>query len=184
MATKVAKKSAGKTGKEIAFTSDNPSNVKKAISSYKNVLICGVKGVGKITNTIPALEHNTNVYYLSNPVDYEGKLRPGSCGKYLEYIRSLKTDLKVVTDITKLFKIKSNIILIIDEIYGRREKQLEQISAILDMNNIKVIQIVGCMKYMGSLIDKMDIIVELHHDGAFIIDKDLARAICSILGKK
>ncbi len=184
MATKVVKKSTGKSGKEIVFTSDNPSNVRKAIASYKNVLICGVKGVGKITNTIPALEHNTNVYYLGNPVDYEGKLRPGSYEKYLNYILSLKNDLKIVTDITKLFKIRNNIILIIDEIYGRREKQLEQISALLDMTNIKVIQIVGCMKYMGSLIEKIDIIVELHHDGAFIIDKDLARAICSILGRK
>ena len=106
MATKVAKKSSGKTGKEIIFTGDNPSNVKKAVTSYKNVLICGVKGVGKITNTIPALEHNNNVYYLGNPVDYEGKLRPGSYGKYLNYILSLKNDLKTVTDITKLFSVR------------------------------------------------------------------------------
>jgi len=34
------------------------------------------------------------------------------------------------------------------------------------------------------LINKIDVIVELHNDGAFIIDKELGRSICAIFGKK
>ena len=52
------------------------------------------------------------------------------------------------------------------------------------MDNIQVIQIVGCMKNMGRLIDKIDIIIDMHHNGAFIVDKGLAKAICRIFGPK
>ncbi len=170
--------------KKIAFTSDNPDNIKKVLECYKNVLICGVKGVGKITNTVQALRANANVYYIGNTVDYEGKTRPGSYEKYLSYILSLKKDLRIVDNIDELFTFKDEILLIVDEIYGRSDAQLEQISRLADIKNIRIIQIVGCMKYMGALIDKIDAIIELHLDGAFMIDKDLAKAICDILGKK
>lgn len=170
--------------RKIAFTDDNSDNIKKVLEYYKNVLICGVKGVGKITNTVKALSTNANVYYVGNPVDYEGKTRPGSYEKYLKYILSLRKDIRIVDDIAELFTLKDEITLIVDEIYGRSEEQLSQISRLADMKNIRMIQIVGCMKYMGALIDKVDAIIELHLDGAFMIDKDLARAICEILGKK
>jgi hypothetical protein len=170
--------------RKIAFTDDNSDNIKKVLEYYKNVLICGVKGVGKITNTVKALSTNANVYYVGNPVDYEGKTRPGSYEKYLKYILSLRKDIRIVDNIAELFTLKDEITLIVDEIYGRSEEQLSQISRLADMKNIRMIQIVGCMKYMGVLIDKVDAIIELHLDGAFMIDKDLARAICEILGKK
>jgi hypothetical protein len=170
--------------KQITFTSNNPDNIKKVIECYKNVLVCGVKGVGKITNTVQAVREDTNVYYIGNRVDYEGKTRPGSFEKYLTYILSLKKDIHIVGNLDELSALKDNILLIIDEIYGRSEAQLTQISGLLDMNNIRIIQIVGCMKYMGVLIDKIDAIVELHLDGAFMIDKELGKAICEILGKK
>lgn len=168
----------------IAFTKDNPANIKKVLSCYKNILIRGVKGVGKITNTIQALKDNTNVYYVGNRVDFEGKRRPGSYEKYLDYILSLKKDLTVVKDIESLFKIDQKIVLIIDEIYGRSDAQLEQIDKLLDMKNIQIVQIVGCMKNMGNLIDKIDIAVDLHHNGALIVDKELAKAVCRIFGMK
>ena len=170
--------------KKIAFTNDNSDNIKKVLECYKNVLICGVKGVGKITNTVQALMTDANVYYIGNPVDYEGKTRPGSYEKYLTYILSLKKDLRIVGNIAELSASKDEIILIVDEIYGRSAAQLEQISRLADMKNIRIIQIVGCMKYMGTLIDKIDAVIELHLDGAFMIDKALAKAICEILGKK
>ncbi len=62
----------------IIFTKDNAENIRKAIDCCKNVLICGIEGVGKITNTVMAVKDNTNVCYSGNPLDYEGKLRPGS----------------------------------------------------------------------------------------------------------
>ena len=168
----------------IAFTSDNVENMKKVISGYKNILVCGIKGVGKITNTVQAVQDKTNVYYTGNQVDFEGKSRPGSYVKYLKYIVSLKKDIKMVDDINTLFDLKDNIILIIDEIYGRSEEQLIDISRLYSMENIQVLQIVGCMKSMGTLINKIDVIVELHGDGAFIVDNELGKAICGIFAKK
>ena len=97
---------------------------------------------------------------------------------------SLKKDLTVVKDIPKLFNVNEKIILIIDEIYGRSTLQLEQISKLLDMKDIQVIQIVGCLKNMGNLIDKIDISLDLHHEGTLIVDKDTAKAICRIFGAK
>ena len=170
--------------KQIVFTKDNPSNIKKVLACYKNILIRGVKGVGKITNTIEALKNNTNVYYVGNPVDFEGKRRPGSYEKYLNYILSLKKELTVLKDMQVLFEMDRKIILIIDEIYGRSDAQLEQIDRLLDMENIQIIQIVGCLKNMGNLIEKIDIAIDLHHDGCLIVDKELAKAICRIFGTK
>jgi hypothetical protein len=178
------KKAIKEHSSNIVFTSDNADNMKKVIGGYKNILVCGVKGVGKITNTVHALQEKTNVYYTGNPVDFEGKSRPGSYEKYLKYIINLKKDITRVDDLRTLFIEKNKIILIIDEIYGRSEEQLAAISRLYDMENIQIIQIVGCMKSMGSLINKIDVIVELHNDGAFIVDNELGRAICTIFGKK
>jgi len=169
---------------DIAFTSDNAENMKKVISGYKNILVCGIKGVGKITNTVKAVQDKTNVYYTGNPVDFEGKSRPVSFDKYLKYIMTLKKDIKQVNDFNTLFDLKDNIILIIDEIYGRSEEQLKEISRLYGMENIQILQIVGCMKSMGHLINKVDVIVELHGDGAFIVDNELGKAICGIFLRK
>lgn len=178
------KKTLKEHSKGIVFTGDNVENMRKVIGSYKNILICGVKGVGKITNTVQALQDETNIYYIGNPVDFEGKSRPGSYEKYVTYIVSLKKDIKTVDDINALFDLNNRIILIIDEIYGRSEEQLDAISRLYDRENIQVLQVVGCMKSMGPLIDKIDVIVELHNEGAFIVDNKLGKAICRIFGKK
>lgn len=169
--------------KNIAFTRDNADNMKKIIACYKNILVCGVKGVGKITSTVQAVQDKTNVYYIGNPVDFEGKLRPVSYEKYLKYIVSLKKDITLINDINALFTLKDKIVLIVDEIYGRNQDQLASISRLYDMENIQILQIVGCMKSMGALIDRIDVIVELHNDGAFIVDNELGKAICRIFGK-
>jgi hypothetical protein len=168
----------------IPLTEDSAENIEKVIRCYKNVLVCGVKGVGKITNTVQAVRDRTNVCYIGNPVDYEGKSRPVSYEKYLSYILSLKSDLKIIRTIEELFPVRDEIILIIDEIYGRTDTELALIGKVLDMPNVRIIQIVGCMKYMGGLIEKIDAILELHLDGAFMIEKELGKAICGILGKK
>ncbi len=178
----MVKNSVGRS--DLIFTGENPANIRKAIERYKNVLVCGIKGVGKITNTVTALKDNTNVYYIGNPVDFEGKRRPGSYEKYLTYIAALKKDITIVADFDELLKIKDQIILIVDEIYGRSDEELRKISRIFDSPNIRAVQIVGCMKNMRDLIEKIDIIVELHPDGAFVIKKELAAAICRIYGNK
>ncbi len=182
--TYMTKKAPAAPRNNIAFTSDNVENMKKVINGYKNILVCGIKGVGKITNTVQAVQDKTNVYYTGNLVDFEGKSRPGSYNKYLKYIVSLKKDINMVDDLNILFDLKDNIILIIDEIYGRSEEQLKDINRLYALENIQVLQIVGCMKSMGPLINKIDVIVELHNDGAFIVDNELGKAICGIFGKK
>ena len=67
------KKAPGTPQNNIAFTSDNVENMKKVIGGYKNILVCGIKGAGKITSTVQAVQDKTNVYYSGNPVDFEGK---------------------------------------------------------------------------------------------------------------
>lgn len=169
---------------ELVFGNDNSANMRMAISRCKNILVCGVVGVGKIRHTVEALKDNPQVYYTGNPVDYEGKLRPGSYEKYLTYIHSLKHDIRIIEHVEGILTLDKPVVLIIDEIFDRPIEEREAVDKILDMPNVQVIQIVGCLKYMGKLIEKFDLIVELHHDTAFSIDRDLARAICSILGKK
>ncbi len=166
------------------FTADNIDNIRKAIAHGKNILICGVEGVGKITNTVQAVKNATNVYYLGNPLDYEGKMRPGSYEKYLTYINSLKRDIKIIEDIEGFLTITQPVVLIIDEVYGRSPDEYAQISRLMDMKNVQIIQITGCIKNMKRLIDKVDFILELHVEGAFSVEKDLAQAICRILGKE
>ncbi len=129
------KKTPKEPNKNIVFTSDNVENMREVIGIYKNILICGIKGVGKITNTVQALEDKTNIYYIGNPVDFEGKSRPGSYEKYINYIVSLKKDIKTIDDINTLFNIKHKIILIIDEIYGRSGEQLVEISRLYRHGN-------------------------------------------------
>jgi hypothetical protein len=177
-------KTARQDNKDSRFAGDNVSNIRKVLEKHRNVLICGIEGVGKITSTVQAVKDATNVYYLGNPVDYEGKMRPGSYEKYLKYIHSLKKDIRIIEDIEGVFTIDKPIILIIDEIYGRSEAEFGLIGRLLDMKNIQVIQITGCIKNMKHLIDKMDVILELHDEGAYVVDKDLAIAICRILGKE
>lgn len=177
------RKNSKENSPDITLTEDNAGNIKKVAACYKNILVCGIEGVGKITNTLEAFKENTNVHYIGNPFDYEGKLRPGSYEKYLQYILSLKKDIIIVENTDDLFRISDQIILVIDEIFGRSNEELEQISKLLDMQNIHIIQIVGCMKYMSALINKIDAIIELHLDSAFLIDKELGKAICSIFNR-
>jgi hypothetical protein len=178
------KKAVKESGKDLVLSGDNPSNIALVMAHYKNILICGIKGVGKITNTVAALKEKSNVCYIGNPLDFEGRRRPGSYEKYLQYIHSLNGDIRIIDDIDSLFRKKDKIVLIIDEIYGRSEQQREKISRLFDRENMQVIQIVGCLKNMGDLINKIDVIIELHPDGAFLIDKELGQAICRIFGKK
>jgi hypothetical protein len=178
------KKAVKESGKDLVLSGDNPANIALVMAHYKNILICGIKGVGKITNTVAALKEKANVCYIGNPLDFEGRRRPGSYEKYLQYIHSLNGDIRIIDDIDSLFRKKEKIVLIIDEIYGRSEQQREKISRLFDRENIQVIQIVGCLKNMGDLINKIDVIIELHPDGAYLIDKELGRDICRIFGKK
>ena len=72
------------------------------------------------------------------------------------------------------------------EEWGKLLGDVPAASAILDrfLHHAQIIQITGCIKNMKRLIDKIDFILELHVEGAFSVEKDLAKAICRILGKE
>ena len=167
----------------IILGEDNAENMRSLLGCCKNIIVCGNRGVGKITNTVRAVADRKNVFYVGNPVDHEGRSRPGSFEKYIQYVMSLKDDMSMIADPALLVDSRDDIIVIIDEIYGRSRGELEAISILLDQKNIKIAQIVGCLKYVGRLIEKFDVIVEFHLDGAFIIEKEFGKAITRVLAK-
>lgn len=180
----MTKKQATADCDRIVLTKDNAENIKRLIACHKNILVCGIKGVGKIIFSLAALKDAPVVHYLGNPFDFEGRRRPGSYDKYLRDIISLRPDLRIVQDIDRLLKTEEEIVLIIDEIYGRSERQLGQIEKLLEVGHIRIIQVVGCMKNMGPLIGKVDIILVLEQEGAFTVDREFGMAVCEILRKR
>lgn len=169
---------------DIAFTANNTENMRKIIDRYKNILVCGIQGAGKIRYAVKALKDDPDVYYIGNPVDHEGKSRPGSYAKYVKHFLTIKKDLNMVGDIDDLLARDSAFTVIIDEIYDRSSLQIKQISSLFEKENAKCIQIVGCMKYMRDLIYMIDFIMVLEPDGAFTVDKEFAQTVCKVLSKK
>jgi len=171
---------------KIALSANNIENVRATIRHYKNSAICGVEGVGKITHTLNALIDDPTTYYLGNPVDYVGKLRTEGYEKYIEYIRSLKQDLHIIENAEEDFSstLADGAVLIIDEIYGRSKRELHHISKALDRPDVRVVQIVGCLKNLGDLVCKFDIVLEFTSEGAVLFDKKIAEVICKYLKKE
>ena len=158
------------------------------IGRYKNVVISGEVGVGKIIRTFDALQDKQNVYYIGNPVDYVGKPRPEGYEKYIDYIATLKQGMRIIAEEKEILSYDfrtlpgDDAIVVIDEIYGRSIEQHRKIVDILDIENVKVILIAGCLKNLGRIIEKFDIVVMLIHDGTLILDKEFVMKICVILG--
>lgn len=182
-AQRTAQKSVNTDLHAVVFTPDNTENMRNVIRRYKNILVCGIRGAGKIRYAVKALKDSPDVYYIGNPVDHEGRSRPGSYQKYVRHIMDIKKDLRIADDISSLLNMKNNCTVIIDEIYERTDQQIKQISSLFDKENIRCIQIVGCMKYMKDLIYKIDFIMVLEPDGAFTVDKAFAQTVCKVLNK-
>ncbi|HAM50592.1 MAG TPA: hypothetical protein DCP92_07810 [Nitrospiraceae bacterium] len=164
--------------------------IKEVIKKYKNIVISGEVGVGKIIHTLEALQNRDNVYYMGNPVDYVGKPRPKGYDKYIDYIRSLKKDMRIIASEKEILSVdfssstKKGTVLLIDEIFGRGPKQHEKILEILDCEKVKVIIIAGCLKNIGRIIQKCDIVLMLIQDGTLLLDKEFVEKICSVLGSE
>lgn len=162
--------------------------MRETIKRYKNIVVSGEVGVGKITHTVEAVQDNSNVYYLGNPVDYVGKPRPKGYDKYIDYIISLKKDMRIIATEKEILSFdfssihEDNAILIIDEIYGRSAEQFEKVLSLLGIGKLKVIIIAGCLKNVGRLIRDIDAAVMLIPDGILLIEKEFAKKICSVLG--
>lgn len=163
-------------------------DLREIIKEHKNIVISGEVGVGKITNTLEALRARANVYYIGNPVDYVGKPRPKGYEKYINYIMSLKKDMQIVTSEQEILSFnfsslsEKGAILVIDEIYGRSVEQYRKILNILDIENLKIILIAGCLKNVGRIIREFDAILMIIHDGVLSLDKEFVMKICALLG--
>jgi nucleoside-triphosphatase THEP1 len=164
--------------------------IKEVIKQYKNIVISGEVGVGKIIRTLEALQDEDNVYYMGNPVDYVGKPRPKGYDKYIDYIKSLKKDMRIIATEKEILSAdlsasaKTGSVLVIDEIFGRGPKQHEKILEILDCDKVKVIIIAGCLKNIGRIIQKCDIVLMIIQDGTLLLDKEFVEKICSVLGSE
>ncbi|HEX8949538.1 MAG TPA: hypothetical protein VF790_11280 [Dissulfurispiraceae bacterium] len=161
--------------------------IREVLKGFKSVVISGEEGVGKITNTLGALQSASDVYYIGNPVDYVGKPRPKGYDRYINYITSLKNDMHIIADEGELLAFDASslpgkkTVLVIDEIFGRSEAQYKKIIAILNEEDVKVLLITGCLKNVGRIIHHIETVLMLTKDGALQFDKEFAQQICSIL---
>ncbi|MEW6116956.1 MAG: hypothetical protein AB1553_08655 [Nitrospirota bacterium] len=163
------------------------SDIQEISKRFRNIVVSGEEGVGKITNTLKALQHASNVYYVGNPVDYIGKPRPKGYDKYINYIMSLKSDMRIIANEDDILSLDFSLLegsdatLVIDEIYGRSDAQLVKIQEILDSNLRNVFLITGCLKNIGRIVHGINAVLMLTPDGVLLFDKEFAVKVCTIL---
>ncbi|MFO0753670.1 MAG: hypothetical protein U0411_10160 [Thermodesulfovibrionales bacterium] len=161
--------------------------IREIIRQYKNIAVSGEEGVGKVTNTLEALQDAAHVYYIGNPVDYIGKPRAKGYDKYIHYIMSLKKDMHIIADEQDIVAFDpsplagKDAVLVVDEIYGRSDRQYEKILEILGTEGIKVFIIAGCLKNMSRIVDQIDIVLMLTKDGGLVVESEFIRKVCMIL---
>ncbi|HSB51066.1 MAG TPA: hypothetical protein VLD40_00275, partial [Dissulfurispiraceae bacterium] len=68
----------------------------EVLLGFKNVVVSGNEGVGKLKYTLAAFESEKNLYYIGNPFDYEGKARPQGYDEYVRQVKALKADMHVI----------------------------------------------------------------------------------------
>lgn len=163
------------------------SEIRELSKQFKNMVVSGEEGVGKITHTVAALEHDPHVYYVGNPVDYVGKPRPKGYDEYISYIASLKGDMHILADEKNILALPAQLpsdresILIIDEVFDRSEAQYDTIIELLNRERVKTYLITGCLKNIGRLVHHIDAVLMLTKDGVLVFNKEFAAKVCAIL---
>ncbi|MCX8026485.1 MAG: hypothetical protein N3A62_01335 [Thermodesulfovibrionales bacterium] len=162
--------------------------IKRALARYKNIIICGIQGVGKLTNTIKAVMDWKNVCLIENTFDFDGKTKAKGYEKYINYLLSLKSDLIIVDNLFsekgKAFtESKEDRVLIIDGIFGRNESDINAISSFFENYDVRVILIDRCIRYLEDYLESFEIVLELTDDGAVILPISSALEICKVLNK-
>lgn len=184
-----------KKGDTIIFSRDNSETIKKIAKDNRNIVVCGIQGVGKLTVTINAVKDMDEVFFLENTFDYDGRLKEQGYKKYINFILSLKKDMTVISSFLDeaavplfaeerskpLFAIRKHKVVVVDAIYGRNEVEKEHIIKLLENKDVTVILIVRCIKYLDTIIRKFDVIVELTQDGALLLSTETAEMICKVL---
>jgi len=162
--------------------------ISRAVARYKNIVICGIQGVGKLTNTIKAVKGRLNVYLIENTFDFDGKTKAKGYERYINYLKSLKEDLIIFDSMfseTGIAFSQSNEdrIIIIDGIFGRSPKEIEAISGFFENYDVRVILIDRCIRYLEDMLNRFEIVIELTHDGAVLMPIETALEICRVLNK-
>lgn len=184
-----------KKSDNIIFSRNNSETIRKITRDNRNIVVCGIQGVGKLTVTINAVGDMDEVFFLENTFDYDGKLKEKGYKKYTEYILSLKQDMTLISSFTDeaatplfgeekskhIFGIRKHRVVVVDGIYGRNDVEIEHLLKLLGNKNVTVILIVRCIKYLHDLIRKFDVIVELTQDGALLLATETAEMICKVL---
>jgi hypothetical protein len=157
------------------------------LTTYKNVVVSGEEGVGKLRYTLAALKSEQNLYYIGNPFDYEGKTRAQGYDEYVRQVRSLHTGMQVVlreSDILSLDVSKisgTGAVMVIDEMYGRCPTQCEKLLGIFLNDTIRVAVITGCLRNVGVGCDSLDRGVLLTEAGLFEIEQTFLKKMCGFL---
>ncbi|MFQ3574395.1 MAG: hypothetical protein SNJ53_07170 [Thermodesulfovibrionales bacterium] len=162
--------------------------ISRALARYKNIIICGIQGVGKLTNTIKAVKDWRYVCLIENTFDFDGKTKAKGYDKYINYLLSLKGDLVIVDSLMseqgrEFSESKEDRILLVDGVFGRKEDEIKAISSFFENYDVRVILIDRCIRYLEDYLESFEIVLELTHDGAVILPINSALEICKVLNK-
>lgn len=162
-------------------------DIHQAISRFRSIVVCGEEGAGKLTNTLTALQSTDNVYYIGNPVDYEGKWRPKGYVNYISFVMTLKRDMYIIANEIEILSIDpqnlhgKDAVVVIDEVFGRGQKQIDKLTDILSLEDVRVVLITGCLKNIGPLVSQIEAGVMITGNGTLPIEGDFLKKICSLL---
>ncbi len=176
------------TGTEPIVVCTSSEAVSRAIARYKNIIICGIQGVGKLTSTIRAVKNHPKVYLIENTFDFDGKTKAKGYDKYIKYLLSLKEDLVIIEEVLsekgrEFIQSTDDRIIIIDGIFGRNEREIAAIASFYENYDVRVILIDRCIRYLEDILGHFEIVIELTHDGAVMLPIETALEICSVLNK-
>lgn len=162
--------------------------ISRAIARYKNIVICGIQGVGKLTGTIKAVKDHPHVYLIENTFDFDGKTKAKGYDRYIGYLKSLKEDLIIIEGLLtergrEFTNSKEDRIIIIDGIFGRSDREIEALANFYENYDVRVILIDRCIRYLEDILPHFEIVIELTHDGAVMLPIETALQICRVLNK-
>ncbi len=159
----------------------------EVLTGFKNVVVSGNEGVGKLKYTIAAFESEKNLYYIGNPFDYEGKARPQGYDEYVRQVKALKADMHVIIKEGDILSLdlstlsNSGAVVVIDEMYGRCPTQCEKLLGILVDDTVHVAVITGCLRNLGVVCESLDKGVLLTTTGLLVIEQDFLKKMCNCL---
>lgn len=157
---------------------------RNTLAQHKTIVITGDEGVGKIVHSLAALNEMPNVYFIGNPIDYRGQMRPGGYDQYLDHIRPLKADLTIIATEPGILELSpaslaaSSAILLVDEVYGRSDAQRAKLYELISSEGIKTVIVTGCMKNLHGLIELVEAGLMLTGRSALFIEGDYIKQLC------